>query len=297
MSNPWYTNTYSGQGGQIARAEQQNVQFTAIAAAFDAVYAAYDPMAGTTFVRTMRAPAGETIATMAAAASRANKFPQFDATGLIVNFVSGTPSVPTPAGTEGDVQINTGDVLSADSGYFNYSVSHHYLTSGNGVNFLPSSAGAGDFATPNPPWSASGLVYSDGCLDALGFYHGTFGAMSVASFWGSAIPKVADYTIPMRLNRSTFTNRGAAGDMIFTLPNHGSLVLGRIFEATFIVAAAGYLRVKAQSTYVIYDGGTAGASNGYMRSNEPGATLTIRNDGGGANWYVTSKTGTWTQDS
>lgn len=78
-ANPYYTNTFSGQAGQTARAESVDTECAGIAAGFDAVYTAIQ--------RALLASAGEVLNPLPAAASRANKFLKFGADGqpLVVN--------------------------------------------------------------------------------------------------------------------------------------------------------------------------------------------------------------------
>lgn len=92
---------------------------------------------------------------------------------------------------------------------------------------------------------------------------------------------------------SIVTHTGASGEVIFTLPT-SSLQVG--INWVFAVTAAQYLQVKASTGQVIYNGGTASADAGYIRSNQKGATLRLLY-GASGEFYVLGLTGTWTVDS
>lgn len=90
-----------------------------------------------------------------------------------------------------------------------------------------------------------------------------------------------------------FTNTGASGEVIVTLPEY-TLAAGQSY--LFVVTTASqYLRVKAPSGWVIYDGTSATSDGGYIRSNAKGSVLRVWYSG--ADWYVLTKIGTWTRDS
>jgi hypothetical protein len=79
MSNPYYTEAFAGEPGQLARAEAVTTEFTNVQGGFNAAYA-FD-------LTTVHGQTGETLTALPVAASRANKWMKFDASGnpLIVS--------------------------------------------------------------------------------------------------------------------------------------------------------------------------------------------------------------------
>jgi hypothetical protein len=73
MTNPYYTDNFSGQPGQTARAESVNTELTGIEAGFDGVNA--------DVLRSIKTQPGDTLTALPAAASRLNKWLKFDGTG------------------------------------------------------------------------------------------------------------------------------------------------------------------------------------------------------------------------
>ncbi len=71
--NPYYTQNFTGQAGQTARAEQVASELQAIESAFDQLDALVE--------RSVRAPIGETLTELPDAANRALKYLFFDASG------------------------------------------------------------------------------------------------------------------------------------------------------------------------------------------------------------------------
>jgi hypothetical protein len=73
MTTPYYTNEFSGQPGQLARAEAVSSEFTNVQSGFTAAQA-FD-------LTTVHGQTGETLTALPIAASRANKWMKFDANG------------------------------------------------------------------------------------------------------------------------------------------------------------------------------------------------------------------------
>ena len=73
MANPYYSNTFAGQPGQSARAEDVNNQFTGVATGFTAVYTAVQSA--------VQGQSGEVLTPLPAAATRALKWLYFDSNG------------------------------------------------------------------------------------------------------------------------------------------------------------------------------------------------------------------------
>lgn len=79
MPNPYYTEAFSGQPGQTARAESVTSEFLGVQAGFDGVSADIN--------RSIKGAANETLNALPVAASRANKWVRFDSAGqpIVVN--------------------------------------------------------------------------------------------------------------------------------------------------------------------------------------------------------------------
>jgi len=89
----------------------------------------------------------------------------------------------------------------------------------------------------------------------------------------------------------TFTNTGASGEVILTLPSSTTGINYR-----FYVTAAQYLRIKAAGTDIIRHAAATSAAAGYIRANTIGNCIRIECTVSGV-WAVTSVIGTWTIDS
>lgn len=101
---------------------------------------------------------------------------------------------------------------------------------------------------------------------------------------GSETAKTANYTVISTDSRTAFTNTGATGQVIFTLP-----VASSGFECSFAVTAAQELRVSAPSGNINVGGVlTAGV---FLKSSTIGATLNIGVRNGA--YVVLMTTGTW----
>lgn len=136
VTNPFYQNTFSGAAGQIARAEDVDSQLGGIQAAFDAMLA------------TIRGQTGETMGTLPDAASRANLWLKFDASGNPV-------VVTTPLNVRGNWQANTA-----------YSIGDAYNASPNGSLYYVLTAytsgatfGSTDIANTEVVVSLAGLFF------------------------------------------------------------------------------------------------------------------------------------------
>ncbi len=103
--------------------------------------------------------------------------------------------------------------------------------------------------------------------------------------------KTSDYTAVAIKSGMLYTNTGATGEVIVTLP---SAVAGLCQD--FSVEAAQYLRVKAAAGDIISYLGDNSAAAGYWRSNVEGAQLRVecRNT---TEWRITYMLGAWTKDS
>lgn len=81
MANPYYDESFTGQAGQTARAEQVRSELEAIEAAFDLAYDSDNA--------SLRGQPGETMNRLPAAVARAGLFLRFDASGQPVLVQSG----------------------------------------------------------------------------------------------------------------------------------------------------------------------------------------------------------------
>lgn len=118
------------------------------------------------------------------------------------------------------------------------------------------------------------------------------GGASITGWRTEVAQRTSDLTLNATSNCSRlYTNKGAAGEVIFTLPTATS---GCRYQ--FAVDAAQYLRVKAAGSDTICDAATVSAAAGYIRANVAGNVLEVACIASGK-WYVTSKIGTWTVDS
>ena len=103
----------------------------------------------------------------------------------------------------------------------------------------------------------------------------------IAGVKTTTVAKTADYTLTASdcNGLKTFTNSGAAGEVIFTLPT-GATDL----TCNFLVVAGQYLRVKASNDEVIAYLGESTAANGYVRSSYEGSAWTVLWNG--TKWVV-----------
>ncbi len=104
------------------------------------------------------------------------------------------------------------------------------------------------------------------------------------------VPRTSSLVLVTGDSGKTYTNAGASGDIVLTLP---TLVIGQVYRVR--VLAAFYIKVLAVATDQIYLGANLSAAAGYVRSNIPGACLEIEAVAAGI-WAVTSLTSVWTQD-
>lgn len=96
MSNPYYTENFQGAAGNIARAENVQSEFAAVELAFDTITASI-ASATALINRTVRAPSGETLNELSAAAVRAGAYLRFDASGQPEAAALSTPAFSTVA--------------------------------------------------------------------------------------------------------------------------------------------------------------------------------------------------------
>lgn len=107
-----------------------------------------------------------------------------------------------------------------------------------------------------------------------------------------ATAKTANYTITASDNHVHFDNRGAVGDLVFTLP---AAAAGLRFGFACYVPAA-YLRVTAAGADNIAIGTSNSVDGGYVRSNAPFSFLVLEAHAAGQ-WVASSEVGTWTVDA
>lgn len=124
VTNPYYTENFAGQAGQTARAEEVTSEFDGVQQGFDAV--AVDAS------RAIKAPAGETLADLPAAATRANTWLRFDSDG---NPVSVNAPFNWLGLWQAGVTYNVGDVIQQD---IHRSLYYCNIQHTSGVSFDPS---------------------------------------------------------------------------------------------------------------------------------------------------------------
>lgn len=140
-TNPYYTDSFSGQPGQTARAESVDTELSGVQAGFDGVYA--------DVLRAIKGQAGETVNALPIAASRANMWLRFDD--------SGQPTVsPSPFNYRGAWTASTlylvGDAYSAAPNGSLYYVVTQYTS---GTTF-----GATDLANTHKIVDLTGLYFA-----------------------------------------------------------------------------------------------------------------------------------------
>jgi hypothetical protein len=91
---------------------------------------------------------------------------------------------------------------------------------------------------------------------------------------------------------TAYTNEGAAGVVVATLPETSELVDGERFLASFYVVEAQTLRVQAQGTDVIRYSGVATAAAGYLEIADVDAVLTLERVAAGV-YLVTQAIREW----
>lgn len=116
----------------------------------------------------------------------------------------------------------------------------------------------------------------------------TSSSISSWSFFNYLQAKTADYTTVLTESAGTFTNTGASGEVIFTLPT--SPTTG--WRAQFIVTAAQFLRIKTSSTNKIRYNGNASAAAGFIRSNTVDSVIMVEYVATDT-YQVTNILGTW----
>ena len=100
--------------------------------------------------------------------------------------------------------------------------------------------------------------------------------------------KTGNYTLTTADSRKTFSNSGASGTVVFTLPTWAAGLEYRLF-----VAAAQTLSIKGASSDQIYLGASLStATTGDVNSNTVGSVLTLEATVSGK-WAVSATTGTW----
>jgi hypothetical protein len=106
---------------------------------------------------------------------------------------------------------------------------------------------------------------------------------------GAVANHATSYSVQLADTGTVFTNFGALGTVIFTLPTPGAFLL----NYTFIVIAAQTLEILLPGGTFMYFGGQESASGGNMQSSTPGcaASLTAIST---TIYVATSLTGTWT---
>jgi hypothetical protein len=108
---------------------------------------------------------------------------------------------------------------------------------------------------------------------------------------GLRVALTSNTTLTSSDNGNTYTNTGAAGTVIATLPASSTLGSGT-FRLFFRLTVAQMLQVKAQGSDVIRYYGSATPAAGYLEINERDATLDVEYVGGGV-FLVTAALCNW----
>jgi len=111
-------------------------------------------------------------------------------------------------------------------------------------------------------------------------------ALTVGTDAHQLTAKTANYSVLAAdlIGVYTFTNKGAAGEINFSLPAGAAN-----YKVNFYVAAAQYLKVTADGSEKFRYQGTQGAAGGYVRSNVVGTFFTIF--WSGDDWVICSLEG------
>lgn len=111
--------------------------------------------------------------------------------------------------------------------------------------------------------------------------------------------KTSDYSLTFAESGSHYSNQGATGQVIFTLPDvYDGDPSYYGYNYDLFVRAAQYLQIKAPSGETIMLNGVESASGGYIRCNTIGAGIHVEKIGVNK-WlaYALGAAGTWTIDS
>jgi hypothetical protein len=108
---------------------------------------------------------------------------------------------------------------------------------------------------------------------------------------GLRVALTSDTTLTSSDNGNTYTNTGAAGTVIATLPASSTLGSGT-FKLNFRLTVAQLLRVKAQGSDVLRYYGSASPAAGYLEIDERDAALDVEYVGGGV-FLVTAALCNW----
>lgn len=100
------------------------------------------------------------------------------------------------------------------------------------------------------------------------------------------VTKTSNYPVTSLDTGSIFTNEGASGGVLFTLPAGGD---GLIF--TFLCVTADTLSIDTDTTDIIYLGSSETGTTGNINTSDVGAAVTLVGVAGG--WYARSYTGSW----
>jgi hypothetical protein len=125
-----------------------------------------------------------------------------------------------------------------------------------------------------------------GAKGATRFLNGFFS--SFVTFTQQILTKTADYTVLASETGAVYTNSGAAGQVIFTLPTWAA---GLFYM--FDVETAQNLRVVASGTDTIRIAGSVSAAGGRIDNATVGGVVTLVATLSGK-WVATSQEGTWT---
>lgn len=188
--------------------------------------------------------------------------------------------------TNGDLSLAIGGTTIAQIttlGSFILQASGALATSAtDGFTYLPTTAGT-PTGTPTSVTGAAPIVY-DTTNSRLFAYDG--GWINVAQT--PVFVKTGNYTVLSTDSPSTFTNEGAAGQVILTLP---TAVAG--LTITAYVQAAQNLRVLATGSETVRVGATVSGAAGYAEAATVGNALTLRAINA-TEWVAISNVGTWT---
>lgn len=119
------------------------------------------------------------------------------------------------------------------------------------------------------------------------------GSGPLHGYLDKVIAVTSDTTLDVQFSGSIYTNTGASAAVNLTLPTPGLAGV----RWSLIIAVNQYVRFTAGTGWTIRDGATVSATGGYIRSTTVGSTLVLVNIDTSSQWFVLSKTGTWTVDS
>ncbi len=111
-----------------------------------------------------------------------------------------------------------------------------------------------------------------------------------ALFRTFGVIKTADYSVAYTDTQKVFSNTGASGQVIFTLPTPVATVY---VSYTFIVAAAQNLRVLTSGGGILGIGANTGTANGYTESSTVNSVIRVTSGFNSTAWIAEHTIGTW----